>query len=79
MSADGPDRIIPTENFVTTKPDGCVKIRESTETNNKLDPMSLVTYTKNQVHCQTLFIKIFPLKQACTTYGPQAKCGPLKL
>ncbi len=51
MSIDGPDQIIPTENYVTTKANGSVKIRENSETNNpeNLTPMSLVTFTKNQV------------------------------
>ena len=56
MATDGPDRIIPTENYVTTKPDGCVKIRETNSEN--LEPMSLVTYTKNQVRSCMLWKKL---------------------
>ena len=59
---DGPDRIISVENLSTTKPDGSVKIRETTE-DVKIDPKSLVTFATKQVHIQILsFLILFILK-----------------
>ena len=47
---DGPNRIIAAENLTTTKPDGCVKIREPDQKSNEyIEPMSLVTFLTQQV------------------------------
>ena len=55
---EGPERVIAADNLWSTKPDGCVKIRQS-DGNSKDDikPMSLVTFITQQV-CQFFHQKI---------------------
>lgn len=38
---DGPDQVLPTENFVTTEPHGCVRIRLNCEGVNSAPPISV--------------------------------------
>ena len=46
----GPDRIIPSESLTTTRPDGCVKLRDhDLEDLKNMPPISVISMMKNTV------------------------------